>query len=174
MPEKGADFLLMDRKVIDSYLAIPEKNTSFLATVIWMGFRQTTIEYVKEARHAGESKWTLRKKVKLFIDSIVSFSSAPIRLMSIAGIVTSMVGLLYAVWIIVNAMIGNPTSGWSSVMVAVLVLGGIQLLTLGVLGEYLWRSFDQSRGRPRYIMEQHIPPGSSGSTGDSGGGKAES
>jgi dolichol-phosphate mannosyltransferase len=156
MPAQGADFLLLDRKVIDAYNAVPEKNTSFLAMILWLGFRQTFIEYVKQARHAGASKWSFSKKLKLMVDSLVSFSYAPIRLMNLAGLLVSLLGLGYAAFVVVNAITGHPTEGWSSLMVAVLVLGGAQLSMLGVLGEYLWRTFDEARGRPRYIIEQDL------------------
>ncbi|MEX1232335.1 MAG: glycosyltransferase family 2 protein [Planctomycetaceae bacterium] len=162
MPKQGADFLLMDRKVVAAYNAIPEKNTSFLALILWIGFRQTTIEYVKQARHSGKSKWNLSKKIKLFVDSMVSFSYAPIRMMSVIGLMISLAGFAYAAFIIFNAIFGQPAEGWSSLIVIVLVLGGFQLLMLGVLGEYLWRAFDESRGRPRYIIEEiaGVPPDS--------------
>jgi dolichol-phosphate mannosyltransferase len=155
-PPGGADFLLMGRKVIDAYNAIPEKNTSFLAMILWMGFRQTSIPYVKQPRHAGRSKWNLSKKLKLFVDSIVSFSYAPIRLMSFVGACVSMLGFLYAGLVVFNAFSGEPIQGWSSLMVVVLILGGFQLLMLGVLGEYLWRTFDEARGRPRYLIEETL------------------
>jgi dolichol-phosphate mannosyltransferase len=156
MPPSGADFLLMDQRVVNAYNAVPEKNTSFLAMILWLGFRQTTIGYVKQARHSGKSKWSLAKKLKLFIDSVVSFSYAPIRLMSLVGVCVSVLGFLYAVFIVINAMNGHPIQGWSSLMVVVLLLGGFQLLMLGVLGEYLWRAFDESRGRPRYVIEEFL------------------
>jgi dolichol-phosphate mannosyltransferase len=158
MPKKGADFLLMDRKVIDAYNAIPEKNTSFLAMILWLGFRQTSVEYVKQARHSGTSKWNLSKKIKLLVDSMVSFSYAPIRLASTAGVLVSGLGFLYAVFVAYNAFQGNPVQGWSSLMIVVLLLGGFQLLMLGVFGEYLWRAFDEARGRPRYVVEEYLPP----------------
>ncbi len=157
MPRGGADFLLMDRKVIDAYNAIPEKNTSFLALVLWMGFRQTSIEYAKHTRRAGVSKWTLAKKIKLFVDSVVSFSYTPIRAASGLGLLISLIAFAMAVQVIYNALRGNPVAGYSSVMVVVLGLGGLQLLMLGILGEYLWRAFDQARGRPWYIVEEHLP-----------------
>jgi polyisoprenyl-phosphate glycosyltransferase len=155
-PRQGADFLLMDRKVIDAYNAIPEKNTSFLAMILWLGFRQTSISYVKQPRHSGRSKWNLSKKVKLFIDSVVSFSFAPLRLISLMGIAVSFLGFLYALVVVLNAITGRPAEGWTSLMVVVLVLGGVQMLMLGVLGEYLWRAFDEARGRPRYVIEEHL------------------
>jgi polyisoprenyl-phosphate glycosyltransferase len=156
MPPTGADFLLMDRKVIDAYNAVPEKNTSFLAMVLWLGFRQTFFDYVKQARHTGRSKWSFTKKLKLWVDSLVSFSYAPIRLMSLAGLSISLLGLVYAAFVIVHALSGHSVEGWSSLMVVVLVLGGAQLSMLGVLGESLWRTFDEARGRPRYIIEQDL------------------
>ena len=96
MPAKGADFLLVDRKVIDAYNAIAEKNTSILAMILWMGFRQSFVPYVKQARHSGRSKWTLGKKIKLFVDSLVSFSYVPIRTMSAAGMGMALAGFAYA------------------------------------------------------------------------------
>lgn len=156
MPRQGADFLLLDRKVIDTYNAIPEKNTSFLAMILWLGFRQTFISYVKQPRYSGRSKWNFSKKIKLFLDSVVSFSYAPMRLMSMTGAIVSLVGFTYALVVILNALRGQPAPGWSSLMVVVLVLGGFQMLMLGALGEYLWRTFDECRGRPRYIVEEHV------------------
>jgi dolichol-phosphate mannosyltransferase len=153
-PRSGADFVLLDRKVIDAYNAIPEKNTSFMAMILWMGFRQASIQYVKKARHAGRSKWNFGKKVKLFLDCVVSFSYAPIRFMSMLGMLVSLLGFAYALFIVINAFAGSPIHGWSSIMVAVLVIGGFQMLMLGMLGEYLWRAFDEARGRPRYVIEE--------------------
>jgi dolichol-phosphate mannosyltransferase len=155
MHVKGADFLLMDRKVIDAYNAIPEKNTSFLAMILWLGFRQTSIEYVKQERHSGRSKWSFSRKFKVFIDSFISFSYAPIRLMSLAGAAIGLLGFLYALVVVANAFRGMPVQGWASLMIVVLMLGGFQLLMLGVLGEYLWRAFDEARGRPLYVIEEY-------------------
>jgi dolichol-phosphate mannosyltransferase len=154
-PARGADFLLLDRKVIAAYNSIPEKNTSLLSMVLWLGFQQSWIEYVKQPRHAGRSKWSLSKKIKLLVDSVVSFSYVPIRFMSLAGVCISVLGFVYAAVVVANAIRGVPVQGWSSLMVTVLVLGGFQLMMLGVLGEYLWRAFDEARGRPRYVVEEY-------------------
>jgi polyisoprenyl-phosphate glycosyltransferase len=160
MPSQGADFLLMDRKVVDAYNAIPEKHTSFLAMILWMGFRQTSIEYVKQARHAGRSKWTLAKKLKLFVDSVVSFSYAPIRIMSCFGLAMATCGFLYAAVVIVGRLAGwiAAGTGFAALMTVLLVGQGLILTMLGVLGEYLWRTFDEARGRPRYIVEESLRP----------------
>lgn len=154
MPKQGADFVLLDRKVINAYNSISEKNTSFLAMILWLGFRQTTVSYVKEARAAGKSKWTLAKKIKLLVDSVVSFSFAPIRFASYLGMLVSLSAFAFSIDVFVNALFGQPIEGYSSLMMVVLWLGGIQLLILGILGEYLWRAFDQVRGRPYFIVEE--------------------
>ena len=170
MPSKGADFLLIDRKVIDTYNAIPERNTSFLAMILWMGFRQTTIEYVKQARRAGRSKWTFAKKLKLLIDSVVSFSYTPIRLMSALGLLMAFCGFLYALSVIVGRLAGWVTAGtgFAALMTVLLVGQGLILAMLGILGEYLWRTFDEARGRPRYIIEEYLHGGSDGTTQPTG------
>lgn len=168
MPSQGADFLLMDRKVVDAYNGIPEKNSSLLAMVLWMGFQQTSIEYVKRARRAGHSKWTLAKKLKLLVDSIVSFSYVPIRAMSYIGLTMAAVGFAYAAVVAAGRVFGwiVAGTGFAALMTVLLVGQGLILTVLGVLGEYLWRTFDEARGRPRYIVEDSIRSGQSAS--DSG------
>lgn len=153
LPATGADFFLADRRVLDAFREFPECNTSILALLTWMGFRQVSIPYVKQARLHGRSGWSLAKKVKLVIDSVTSFTFLPIRVMSYVGLVVALLGFLYAIVVIVNALVGHPTEGWSSLMVVVLVMGGVQMLMMGVLGEYLWRTLDESRRRPRYLIE---------------------
>jgi len=167
MPPKGADFLLVSRKVIDAVNSSPEKHTSVLAMILWMGFRQTFIQYVKQARHSGTSKWTLSKKIKLLIDSVVSFSYVPIRAASVAGLLMACAGFCYAALISLFWILGHVTSGtgYAAIMCALLIGQGSILLTLGILGEYLWRTFDESRRRPRFIIDQLIrSPGSESAT----------
>jgi dolichol-phosphate mannosyltransferase len=154
MPATGADFFLLDRRVLDAFRQFHESNVSILALLTWMGFRQVTIAYDKQARLHGRSGWSLRKKLKLVVDSVTSFSFLPVRLMSLVGFVVAIVGFLYAGVVTVNALAGRPPQGWASLMVVVLVIGGIQMVMMGVLGEYLWRALDESRGRPRYIIER--------------------
>jgi polyisoprenyl-phosphate glycosyltransferase len=152
----GADFFLIDRRVIETLRGFRESNLSLFAILQWMGFKQTTVAYEKQAREHGTSGWTLRKKIKLAIDSITSFSYFPIRAMSWFGICIAFVGFIYAIWVIVNALIGKPAEGWTSLMVITLLLGGTQMTMLGILGEYLWRSLDEARGRPRFLIEGTI------------------
>jgi len=156
MPATGADFFLLDRRVVDALRQFGERNISLIALVTWMGFRQATITYTKRARLYGRSGWSLGKKIKLAVDSITSFTYLPIRLMSCLGFVIALGGFLYAILVIVNALTGHPPPGWSSLMVVVLVIGGIQMLMMGVLGEYLWRAFDEARRRPRYLIEAMV------------------
>jgi polyisoprenyl-phosphate glycosyltransferase len=149
----GADFFLIDRNVIDAYSAFGERNVNLFALLVWLGFRQETITYVKEARMHGASSWTLKKKVKLAVDSITAFSYMPVRFMSWLGVFTGLAGFCYAGLVIFNALTGKPVEGWSSLMVAVLLIGGLHMLMLGILGEYIWRALDEARRRPRYTIE---------------------
>ena len=153
IPEHGADFFLIDRKVIDALGRFPESNTSIFALLSWMGFKQDSVSYVKRARTYGHTGWTFGRKVKLLLDSVTSFSYFPIRIMSVAGFCLASLGFLYALFVIVHAILRRPVPGWSSLMVAVLVIGGVQMLMMGILGEYLWRSLDESRRRPRFLIE---------------------
>lgn len=156
-PRRGADFLLVDRQVIEALRSAPERHSSLLALILWMGFDQAEVAYVKAARFQGRSKWTVRKKLKLAVDSFVSFSYAPVRAMSAIGIAFALAGFLYAVFIIARSHFQRvPVPGWASLMCVLLVVSGVQLAMLGVLGEYLWRTLDESRGRPRYILEKRI------------------
>ena len=101
----------------------------------------------------GKSKWTLGKKIKLTIDSLLSFSDIPIRYMSVLGFFTAFLGFIYAVYVFWSFVNGTPVEGWSSLMVAILVIGGVQMMMLGLLGEYLWRTIDEIRKRPRYVID---------------------
>jgi glycosyltransferase involved in cell wall biosynthesis len=153
-PPAGADIFLADRIVIDQLNDVPEKHSSVFVVLAWLGFSQATVGYTKERRNAGQSKWTLKQKIKLLIDSTMSFSYLPIRYMSILGLLTATTGFIYAAFIVWSFFfIGTAVTGWSSMMVVVLVIGGVQMMMLGILGEYLWRTFDESRRRPRYVIE---------------------
>jgi dolichol-phosphate mannosyltransferase len=154
-PPTGADIFLIDRTVIDAFNNSPEKNTSVYMLIAWLGYTQTYITYVKEARHAGTSKWTTSKRLKLFFDSLISFSYVPLRFMSLMGAISAFLGLLYGLVVFVNALRGNPVAGWASLMIVVLLIGGFQMIMMGMLGEYLWRTYDETRGRPRYVIEKN-------------------
>jgi dolichol-phosphate mannosyltransferase len=154
MPPQGVDFFLLDRAVIEALRQAPERNTSLIAQIQWLGFTQDSLIYTKQARAAGRSKWTLAKRIKLSLDWIVGFSYFPIRFMSLIGTLFACAGFLYALFLIVRRFVFVvPVEGWTSLISVVLITSGVQLVMLGVLGEYLWRAFDASRQRPRFIIE---------------------
>jgi len=163
LPPTGADFLLLDRAVRTAILAFPERSSSLFALVSWMGFRQASIPYVKQARHAGRSGWTFRKKVRLFLDSVVSFTLWPLRLVTVLGFGFAAGGLLYACLLVVLRLRGAiEVQGWTALMVVCLVGFGSVMMALGILGEYLWRALEQVRARPRFLVEEQVPLGEEG------------
>jgi dolichol-phosphate mannosyltransferase len=156
---QGADFVLVDRVVVDALAQYKESNLSVYATIAWLGFRQGMILYRKKPRAHGSSGWTLRKKLKLVVDSFTSFSYLPIRIMTVTGLIIGILGFIYSIVIISNYFAGQPPEGWTSLTVVVLILGGFQMVMLGTLGEYLWRCLDEARSRPRYHIERRVPRG---------------
>jgi len=154
LPKTGADFLLVDRLVMEALRNAPERNTSLLVLIQWMGFEQASITYTKAVRRAGVSKWNFSKRLRLALDSFVSFSYVPIRLMSLTGMVFALLGFLYALFLVVRRVFYQEApEGWTATICIILVVSGVQLLMIGMLGEYLWRTLEESRGRPRYIVE---------------------
>jgi dolichol-phosphate mannosyltransferase len=160
LPPQGADVFLVNRRVIDAYNGMREKNTNINLAIRWLGFRQTTIAYVKQARHAGRSRFTLAKKIKVFIDSVVGYSYAPLRVISVIGSALVLLGFLAAVAAIAAGLFaGIGTGFWLAMILCVLLIGqGAVLAAVGILGEYLWRALDESRGRPRYVIEEAVGP----------------
>lgn len=154
-PPTGADVFLVDKDVIAAFRTAPEKNTSVYMLIAWLGFSQSSITYIKEVRHAGTSKWTTSQRFKLFFDSLISFSYIPLRVMSLMGVFFSSLGFLYGFFLLYNAINGIPVAGWSSLMITVLFVGGFQMIMMGMLGEYLWRTYDEARGRPRFVIEKN-------------------
>jgi len=130
-----------------------------MGLILWLGFDPLVIYYNRRAREKkyGQSMWTLAKKLKYFVDSFVAFSYVPVRAASLIGISLSVLGLLYAVFVIITRMIrGIPVEGWTSLMVVLLIVSGAQMIMIGILGEYLWRNLDETRKRPRFIVERVI------------------
>jgi len=153
LPRGGFDCFLIDRRVVDYLNTLGEANASVSGLVLWTGFRFAEISYDRLARPFGRSRWTFGKRVKLLIDSVVGFSYAPIRLMSAVGVSLGVIGFLYAGLITVRKLTeGIEVSGWSSLMAVLLVLSGVQLIALGVLGEYVWRTLAAARQRPNFII----------------------
>jgi dolichol-phosphate mannosyltransferase len=160
LPPQGADFFLLDRKVVDALVQFRESNFSILALILWLGFKQGQIAYDKRARLHGRSSWNFAKHARLVIDTVISFSHLPLRLISIFGLVVALCGFVYAADIMANYFFGQaPVEGWSSLMVMTLLLSGTQMIMLGVIGEYVWRTLHESRRRPRYNIERAISTG---------------
>lgn len=150
-----ADFYLLDRKVVAAINACPERNTSLFGLVAWLGFRQGWVEYDRKKRRAGASGWNFHSRLRLATDWIIAFSGVPLKLMTISGFLIAGLGFLYALLVITRSILfGSPLLGWSSVMTAILLLGGGQMMMLGIIGEYLWRTLDESRNRPAYFIER--------------------
>jgi dolichol-phosphate mannosyltransferase len=149
----GADVVLFDRRVADALQGLRETHANMFALIQWAGFRHSYLTYVKQARRYGMSGWSFRRKLKLVIDSIVGFSYAPIRAMSLIGIITAVAAFVYGIVVVVNYFLGSPVEGWSSLMTVVLFVGGINLMGMGVLGEYVWRALDEIRGRSLFLIE---------------------
>ncbi len=156
-PKGGFDCFLIDRQVVNVVIQCAEKNTHLPGLLIWSGFEYELIYYHRQERKHGKSRWNLTRKMKYFADAFTAFSYLPLRLCSALGILLAFVGLLYSFILLSFKLIGNiPVEGWTSLMVVVLITTGIQLLMLGIVGEYLWRNFDQSRHRPLYLVDQVI------------------
>ena len=155
LPQAGGDFRYMSRRVVDALLAMPERHRFLRGMTSWVGYQQGIIEYERQPRAAGVSKYTLRKMLAFGWDAVVSFSALPLRVASVLGLVFSFLGLLYLAYVIaVRLFTEQAVAGWTSVVAAVIVLGGVQLLCLGIIGQYLGRMFDEIKGRPLYLIAE--------------------
>ena len=155
MPAGGCDCYLIDRKVIEVLERLDEKNSSLTLQVLWAGFRTDMIYFVRQDREIGRSRWTLSKKVKLVMDSVMSFSYFPLRFMSGLGILFNILAVILLISVLVEKFTKNtPIAGWASLMCVVLCASGLIMLMLGILGEYIWRTLDAARTRPPYIIDE--------------------
>ncbi|MFZ1545787.1 MAG: glycosyltransferase family 2 protein [Candidatus Nitrotoga sp.] len=152
-PLEGGDMVLIDRAVAAVLLASEERHSSLFARIRLTGFAQASVSYCKEPRRNGHSGWTLRKKLKLALDSLTGFDHALVRGMTYLGLAVAAAGFMLAIYVVVHAFAGEPPTGWSLMMIAIFILGGVQMIFLGVLGEYAWRTLDETRGRPLYVVE---------------------
>lgn len=159
IPENASDFRLLDRKAIDALMKYREHNRFMKGLYASIGFKQKAIPYTPNIRYSGTTKWNYIKLINFAIDGITSFSSSPLRIATYLGIVCATCSFIYAIEIIFQTIFyGNSVSGYPSLMVMVLFLGGVQLISLGIIGEYLGRVFDETKNRPLYILNQYNPP----------------
>jgi dolichol-phosphate mannosyltransferase len=156
-PEKGFDVVLFNRKVADALNSNIEGNSSVFLQILNLGFRQAFVEYQKQLRKIGRSKWTMSKKIKLFIDSFIAFSFAPIRFVSFIGIIFFFTGLVWTGYIIFRKLVYDDlASGWPALFSILMIGFGVTNISLGIIAEYLWRTLDASRRRPVFIIEEIV------------------
>jgi len=158
IPVDTGDFRLMDRKVVNQLKNMRERNRFVRGMVSWVGFKQCKVEYVREKRFAGETKYPFKKMLKFAVDGILSFSQIPLKISSFFGFFCSMVSFVFIIYGLVIKLIfpDRAISGWASIFIAILFLGGVQLICAGILGEYMGRIYEEIKGRPLYICEEEI------------------
>jgi dolichol-phosphate mannosyltransferase len=155
IPLDSGDFRLMSRRAVQSLKTMPERNRFVRGLTAWVGFRQTGISYTRPPRYAGTAKYSWTKLWRLAVDGLVSFSFVPLQLATLFGFIVAGLGAIYTVFILYARIFTDaPPQGWTSLMVVLLFLGGVQLLTLGIIGEYIGRIFDEVKQRPLYLVDE--------------------
>jgi polyisoprenyl-phosphate glycosyltransferase len=154
IPGGGYDLVLFDKQLRDEIVKINEKNTNQIYLLSWLNYDFVNIPYTRKKRELGKTRWTLKKKIKLFVDSFVSFSFFPIRLISGTGIILGLISFLYGLFVIYAKISGLiPLQGWTALMLVLLFVSSFQMIALGIIGEYVWRAMDASRNRPNFVVE---------------------
>lgn len=157
IPENVGDFRLMSAEVVDQINQMPERNRYMKGIFAWPGYKQKTLTFKRDPRFCGETKWNYLKLIGLAMDGITSFSIRPLRMATIAGTITALSSFIYGLWIVLKTMVfGELVTGYPSMMVVVLGLGGVQLLSIGLLGEYIGRIFVETKKRPLYIVKSLV------------------
>jgi dolichol-phosphate mannosyltransferase len=154
IPVDVGDFRLMSRRVVEYFKELREKDRFVRGLVSWIGFKQTGVQYSRDKRYAGETKFPYRKMIKFAFDGITSFSEVPLKLATWLGYFTSLLALLYACSVFVQKALGYTVQGWATIMVAMLFLGGVQLISLGIIGQYVGRIFNECKQRPLYVIDE--------------------
>ncbi|MGH9401195.1 MAG: hypothetical protein ACRD2P_03690, partial [Terriglobia bacterium] len=157
IPENAGDFRLLDRQAVDVLREMPEQHRFVRGLVTWVGFDQTGVEFERQPRFAGETKYPLKKMLRLAVDSSVSFSILPLRFATLIGAISALFCFIVLVWTLFEKIFLHITlQGWASLMTAILFVGSAQLLTIGILGEYIGRSFQEAKRRPLYIVKERV------------------
>jgi dolichol-phosphate mannosyltransferase len=156
IPADTGDFCLMDRRVVDVLNTMPERNRYIRGLRSWVGFRQTAVKFERDPRYAGEVKYTFRKSLRLAINSLVSFSIVPLRLATYLGLFSALMALLMAILVLYWRLfqVNSPITGLATIVIAILFLGSVQLICIGILGEYIGRIYDEVKGRPLYTLAE--------------------
>jgi len=156
IPANVGDFRLMSRRVVDQLKTLREKDRFVRGLVSWVGFKQTGVTYRRDVRYAGETKYPFRKMLKFSFDGITSFSTMPLRIATWTGMVVAVLAVAYLISVFVQKLLGYTVEGWATIMVAMLFMGSVQLICLGIIGEYLGRIFNEVKPRPMYVIEEHL------------------
>ncbi len=156
IPNDVGDFRLIDRKVQQIFINLPEKNKYSRGLIPWIGFKQTYVEYVREKRFDGETKYSVGKLLKLAMDGIVQFSVKPLKMIGVLGIWTALLSFGLLIYAIISKIIGVATEGWASMMVAITFFSSVQLISLGIIGQYVAKIYDEVKARPNYIINKKI------------------
>jgi polyisoprenyl-phosphate glycosyltransferase len=154
----AADFRLIDRKALNDLLRLRDQRLFLRGMIAWLGYPHASLHYVAGVRVAGRSSYSLRRMLSLAVDAVTAFSAKPLRVAFYVGVITSLLTCCYLLLIAYRAARGEVVEGWTSLMLVVLFLGAIQLITVGIIGEYIGRIYDQTRGRPRYVAEEERTP----------------
>lgn len=155
IPLDTGDFRIMKKSVVNVVKNMPEKNKFLRGQIAWVGFKQTYVEYNRDQRLAGETGYTLKKMLKLSMDGITSFSAFPLRVATWMGFIVSFISFILIIYALYSRFISNEyQSGWASIIISVLFIGGVQLMCIGIIGEYISRIFDNVRDRPLYIIKE--------------------
>ncbi len=155
IPENTGDFRLLDRKVVDAIKLLPERTRFMKGLFAWVGYRQTTIYFERKPRFAGQTKWNYWKLWNFALDGITGFSSIPLKVWSYLGIFIALISIIYAIYLTLRTIIfGVDVPGYASLMVSILFLGSVQLIAIGVLGEYLSRIYEETKQRPLYLVRE--------------------
>lgn len=158
IPADVGDFRLLSRRAVDALLSLPERHRYMKGLYAWIGFPQKSIPYVRQPREAGETKWNYWRLWNFALEGITSFSDVPLKLATYAGVVTSGVAIVYGLFLLIRTLIwGNPVPGYPSLIIVMLFLGGVQLICLGIIGEYLARAYSESKSRTLYFVKGYHP-----------------
>ncbi len=150
----SSDFKLLDRKVVDVLAQLPEKNTFFRALSFWAGFKTTTVKYDVQERQFGESKWSVFSLMKYAASNATSFSTLPLQLVTVMGTISIIFSVILAIQTLVNFLMGNAVEGFTTVILLILIVGGFIMLSLGIIGHYIARIYEEVKGRPKFIISQ--------------------
>jgi len=157
IPANVGDFRLISRRVVNQLKQLKEKDRFVRGLVSWVGFKQTGVTYHRDPRYAGETKYPFRRMLKFAFDGITSFSTLPLKFATWIGYATAILAVMYLVYVLIAKVLGWNVQGWTTIMVAMLFLGSVQLICLGILGEYLGRVFNEVKPRPMYVVEEVLP-----------------